>query len=420
VESHVKIPAVGLTEPPQASDGLSEPPETAEGLDEQHRTTPVELLWDLVFVFAITQVSSLLSRHLDWGWFGRSMLLLALVWWAWSAFVWAANAQTATSGTLRLCLLLSTVLIFICGLALPDAFGAEGTLFVVTYALVRFLHLALYADASRQGNASWSAIAGFGVAVVVGMALLLAGSFAHGGLRIGLWAVAFAIDYAGPAWLTRERLRGLQRVAVAHFAERYGLFVIICLGESIVAIGVAGNGSRPHLGFELIAAVTLALAITIAMWWTYFDRFASTAEERLRVHDDPVLAAADGYSYLHLLIVAGIITFAVGVRVLVRDVGVPMAAAPRLALCGGVALYLVGHVGFRWRLAGGIQREKLAAAVALMIVYALGGGLAAWLLAAVVAVLVAALCAIETAGARERQLFAWARSGKDPPSERGS
>jgi low temperature requirement protein LtrA len=400
-----------------AAEERSEQPEAVEGLDEQHRTTPVELLWDLVFVFAITQVSSLLWRHLDWSWFGRSMLLLALVWWAWSAFVWAANAQTATSGTLRVCLLLSTALIFICGLALPNAFGAEGTLFAVTYALVRFLHLALYADASRQGNASWSAIAGFGTAVAVGMALLLAGSFLHGGLRLGLWAVAIAIDYAGPAWLTRERLRGLQRVAVAHFAERYGLFVIICLGESIVAIGVAGNGTRPHLSFELAAAVTLALAITIGMWWTYFDRFASTAEERLRVHDDPVLAAADGYSYMHLLIVAGIITFAVGVRVLVRDVGAPMAAAPRLALCGGVAMYLVGHVAFRWRLAGALQREKLAVAAALLGVYAIGGGLAAWLLAAVVAVLVAGLCTVETAGAREERLFAHGRAGKDQASE---
>ena len=111
------------------------------------------------------------------------MLVLALVWWAWSAFVWAANAQTPTSGTVRLCLLVSTALIFITGLALPDAFGAEGTLFAASYALVRLLHLALYADASRQGNASWSAIAGFGVTVAIGMALLLAGSFFDGGVR---------------------------------------------------------------------------------------------------------------------------------------------------------------------------------------------------------------------------------------------
>jgi low temperature requirement protein LtrA len=391
---------------------MAEEVQGPDGLDEQHRTTPVELLWDLVFVFAVTQVSSLLARHLSWGWFGRSMLVLALVWWAWSAFVWAANAQTATSNTMRVCLLLSTVLIFIAGLALPDAYGAEGTLFVVTYAMVRFLHLALYADASRQGNASWNAIAGFGATVVIGMALLVAGSLLHGGLRIGLWVVAVAIDYAGPAWLTRERLRGLQRVAVAHFAERYGLFVIICLGESIVAIGVAGNGSRAHLSAELIAAVTLTLAITIGMWWTYFDRFAATAEERLREHEDPVLAAADGYSYLHLLIVAGIITFAVGVRVLVRHVGGPMASAPRLALCGGVALYLLGHVGFRWRLAGALEREKLAVAIALLILYAVAGGLAAWLLAAAVAALLAALCAVETVRQPEGELFGASPEGE--------
>jgi low temperature requirement protein LtrA len=401
---------------------VTAPQESPEALDEQHRSTPVELLWDLVFVFAITQVSSLLSRHLSWAWFGRSMLVLALVWWAWSAFVWAANAQTATSSTLRVCLLLSTVLIFITGLALPDAYGADGTLFVATYALVRFLHLALYADASRQGNASWKAIAGFSVTVVIGMALLLAGSFLHGGLRIGLWAIAVAIDYAGPAWLTRESLRGLQRVAVAHFAERYGLFVIICLGESIVAIGVAGNGRRPHLSAELIAAVTLTLAITIGMWWTYFDRFAATAEERLREHEDPVLAAADGYSYLHLLIVAGIITFAVGVRVLVTHVGAPLASAPRLALCGGVALYLLGHVGFRWRLAGALEREKVAVAVALLVVYAVGGGLADWLLAALVAALLAALCAVETYAQHEdddeEELFARGHRGKDQTNEK--
>ena len=188
--------------------------------------------------------------------------------------------------------------------------------------------------------------------VVIGMALLIAGSFAHGGVRIALWAAAVAIDYAGPAWLTRERLRGLQRVAVSHFAERYGLFVIICLGESIVAIGLGAAAGHPHLGAQLITAVTLALLITIGMWWTYFDRFAATAEERLRDHDDPVLAAADGYSYLHLLIVAGIITFAVGARVLVEALRCVDADAPRLALCGGVAPYLVGHVGFRWRLSG--------------------------------------------------------------------
>jgi low temperature requirement protein LtrA len=370
-------------------------PPGAGGQDEaelaEHRTTPVELLWDLVFVFAVTEVSSLMARDLSWGWFWRSMLVLALVWWAWSAFVWAANAQTATSGTMRTCLLVSTAVIFITGLALPEAFGSEGTLFAVSYAIVRFLHLALYADASRQGNAQWSAIAGFAVTVAIGMALLIVGSFAEGGVRIALWTAAVAIDYAGPAWLTRERLRGLQRVAVAHFAERYGLFVIICLGESIVAIGLGAAAGRSHLGAERITAVTLALLITIGMWWTYFDRFAATAEERLREHDDPVLAAADGYSYLQLLLVAGVIVFAVGAREEVARAGAPLAGAARLALCGGLSIYLLGEVAFRLRMVGTVGWVKIAAALACLAVYALTPDATAWVTGATLAALLAAL-----------------------------
>jgi low temperature requirement protein LtrA len=366
----------------------------------ERRTSPVELLWDLVFVFAVTQVTTLLWRDLTWIGFARAMLVLALVWWAWSAFVWAANAQVTTSPTLRACLLVSSVAIFITGLSIPHAFGSEATLFALTYALVRILHLVLYADASRRGNASWSAIVGFALTVLIGMALLIAGSFATGALRAALWLLAAAIDYAGPAWLTRERLRGLQRVAVAHFAERYSLFVIICLGESIVAIGVGALGptAARSLTAELVAAVALGLLITIGLWWTYFDRFAAEAEERLREHDDPVLAAADGYSYLHLVIVAGIITFAVGVRVLTRGaVGAPLEAPARLALCGGVALYLLGNAAFILRMTGDVEVEKIVVAVGALLLYVVGGTLPAWGIAGVLALLIAALCVVETA-----------------------
>jgi low temperature requirement protein LtrA len=373
--------------------------DTALEIAGERRTTPVELLWDLVFVFAITQVTTLLWRDLTWRGFGRAMLVLALVWWAWSAFVWAANAQTASSPALRACLLVSSISIFITGLSVPHAFGSEATLFAVTYAIVRFLHLALYADASRQGNAAWSAIAGFALTVTLGMALLIAGSFATGAARTVLWVLAAAIDYAGPAWLTRERLRGLQRVAVAHFAERYSLFVIICLGESIVAIGVGalGPAADRELDADLVVAVALGLLITVAMWWTYFEGFAETAAERLRVHDDPVLAAADGYSYLHLVIVAGIITFAVGVKILTRDsISASLPGPARLALCGGVALYLLGNAAFALRMAGRLDREKLVVVVALVALYAIGGAIAAWAVAAAVAALMGALCAAES------------------------
>jgi low temperature requirement protein LtrA len=367
---------------------------------EERRTSPVELLWDLVFVFAVTQVTALLAKDLSWAGFGRGMLVLALVWWAWSAFVWAANAQDTASPVLRLALLAAMVLAFVAGLAVPHAFDSEALLFALTYAAVRLLHLALYADASRRGQASWSAIAGFAVTVVVGMALLVAGAVAGGGAQVALWAAAAAIDYAGPAWLTRERLRGLQRVAIAHFAERYSLFVIICLGESIVAIGV--GASAEEFDANLAAAAAFGVLITVAMWWIYFDRFAAIAEERLRTHPDPVLAAADAYSYLHLVLVAGIIVFAAGVKLAVHDVSAPLHDAARLALCGGVAMYLVGHAAFGARIAGVLSVGKLAVAVALLALYALGGSLPAWALFGVVTALLAGLCVAEAAPAVTR------------------
>jgi low temperature requirement protein LtrA len=290
---------------------------------------------------------------------------------------------------LRGVLLLSTLLIFLVGLALPQAFGGEAVIFVLAYAGVRFMHLALYVDASRRGNASMSAIAGFSVTVAIGMVLLIGGAFVEGAWRVGLWTLAVAIDYAGPAWLTRERLRSLQRVAVEHFAERYSLFIIICLGESIVAIGF-GAGERP-LDAELVVAVSLALLITIGLWWVYFDRFASIAEERLRTHDDPVVAAADAYSYLHLVLVAGIITFAVGAGSAAAHANDSLSFESRLALCGGIALYLAGQIGFQMRMVGRLSLGMAGAIGLIVIVFALSGGFAAWIDAAALALVLVAL-----------------------------
>jgi low temperature requirement protein LtrA len=361
----------------------------------ERRTTPVELLWDLVFVFAVTQVTTLLAHRTSWERLGEAMVVLALVWWAWSAFVWAANAQEEESRTLRACLLAGTTLIFIVGLAVPHAFGRNSLLFAVAYALVRFLHLGVYADAARRGNAGRAAIVGFAVTVVIGMVLLIAGALTHGWARVALWLLAVAIDYAGPAWLTRERLRGLQQVAVAHFAERYGAFVIICIGESIVAVGVV-IAERP-LTPGLVIAATLPLLTAVGMWWTYFDRTADRAQERLRVHDDPVLAAADAYSYMHLIIVAGIIIFDGGVKLVVHNsVSAPMPDAGRLAMCGGVAVYLLGLAAFQWRILGERSYGRLLVALAVLVLFAAGGGLPAWVIGAVIAALMAALCVAET------------------------
>jgi low temperature requirement protein LtrA len=346
----------------------------------------------------VTQVTSLLVHELSWEGFGQAMLVLALIWWAWSAFVWAANAQDPDAATLRGSLFLAMILIFVCGLAVPHAFGDDATLFAVSYTGVRLLHLELYADASRRGNASWAAIAGFGVTVLAGMALLVTGSFLDGFARSALWIAAAAIDYAGPAWLTRERLAGLQRVAVAHFAERYSLFIIICLGESIVAIGVGASGRE--LDAELVAAVALSLLMTIGLWWTYFDSFAARAEQRLRRHPDPVLAAADAYSYMHLVLVAGIIVFAVGIKTAIAHLDDPLGDGARLALCGGIALYLAGHLAFRMRMTGELGWEKALAAIAMLAVFAVTGDAAAWVTASAATAVLAALCVRETLAGR--------------------
>jgi low temperature requirement protein LtrA len=369
------------------------PTPTPEPAETERRTSPIELLWDLVFAFALTQVTTLLREHLSWGGFGKSMLVLALMWWAWSAFVWVLNAQRDPSRTITLSLLVGMGFIFIAGLALPDAFGSRAVLFASTYVVVRVMHLGLYAYESRIGNAEWRSILSFTFSTLIGMALLLAGAFTDGGVRILLWGIALAIDLAGPAWLTRARLRGLQQVAVAHFAERYGLFVIICLGESVIAIG---NGARP-LTPSRVAAVVLCLLITVALWWAYFADIAEAAEQRLREHEDAVLAAADSYSYLHLLLVAGIIVFAVGARLLVHTGDGPLPDAARLALCGGVALYLLGLSAFRLRLLGEREPLKLAAAAALLAIGWLGGGLDGLAVAGLATGVLAALTAIHFA-----------------------
>jgi low temperature requirement protein LtrA len=356
----------------------------------EQRTTPAELFWDLVFVFAVTQVTALLYSDLSWAGFGRAMLVLALVWWAWSAFVWATNSHDVDELPVRGVLFLAMIFTFIVALALPRAFGEEAMVFALAYTGVRLLHLSLYVAASRRGNARLAAIAGFAATVAISMALLLAGSVVGDPARTWLWVTAAAIDYAGPAWLTRERLRGVQQVAVSHFAERYSLFIIICLGESIIAIGVGAAGR--DLDAELATGVALAMLVTVGLWWAYVDHVAGDAANRLAAHHEPVVAAADAYSYLHLLLVSGIIVSAIGLKASVGHPAEPLSDGARFALCGGVALYLGGHLAFGLRLVGELSLDKAAASGVCMIVFIAAAESPAWvtvgMLAGVLALLV--------------------------------
>src|SRR4051812_46831306 len=361
---------------------------------EEQRATPLELFFDLVFVFAMTQVTALLSKDLTWAGFGRAMLVLGLLWWAWSAYTWVVNAQDPDATYVRVLLFASMVLAFIVALVIPHAFGDDSAVFAWAYVGVRLIHLGLYVDASRGGRAQWSAIAGFSAGALAGMTLLVVGAEVEGSARIVLWSVALAIDLAGP-WLSRRRMRNLQDLGVTHFAERFSLFIIICLGESIVALGV---GAEDH-EFDRWVAIGAAtgLTITAALWWTYFDYVAGAAEERLASMHDSVSAARDAYSYLHFLLVAGIIVLAVGLKKAIGHEDQPLADPARLALCGGVALYLAGHIAFRVRMIGTPSVEKSAALVAVLAIYVATPAVDVWLVKVAIIAVLALLTARESA-----------------------
>jgi low temperature requirement protein LtrA len=215
-----------------------------------------------------------------------------------------------------------------------------------------------------------------------------------------MWAIALVIDFAG-AYVGGGRG---WRLEAGHFAERHGLIVIIALGESIVALGLSAT---TELDTGVVAAATLGLSIAAALWWAYFDVVAIVAERHLRqaTGTAQLTMARDSYSYLHLPMVAGIILFAVGVKKTFSEMGDPLAAVPAVALCGGVALYLVAHVLFRLRNVRTLNRQRLVVSALLLALVPVALEIPALATLATVAVLCLGLIAYEAirfAEARDR------------------
>ena len=260
--------------------------------------TPLELFFDLVFVFAITQVTRLLVDDPTWGGVLRGMLVLAAVWWAWDVYAWLTSALDVDEGGIRLAMLVSMGAMFGVALAVRGAFRADAVLFGCAYLLVRLLHLALSAVVARDDPDRRGALFRFAPTATVGASLLVLAGFLEGNLRIAVWVVALAIDYLGPAVIGMGRGWG---VAPEHFAERHGLIIIIALGESLIAIAVGFAA-----GFELVAGVIVAAAFGIvavsALWWLYFDVAALFVRSRLMEARglEQARLARDSYAYLHL------------------------------------------------------------------------------------------------------------------------
>jgi low temperature requirement protein LtrA len=329
---------------------------------DEHQVTPLELFFDLTFVFAVTQVTTLLAEDPTSGGVLRGMLVLAALWWAWSAYAWLTSAMDVDEGGIRLAMLASMGAMLVVALAVPGAFGDDAVLFGVAYLLVRLLHLVLSAIVGRDDPDRRGALLRFAPTAIFGASLLVFAGFLEGRERIAVWLVALAVDYLGPAVIGVGRG---WRVAPEHFAERYGLIILIALGESIIAIGV---GAGFELDTGVIVAAALAIVVVSALWWLYFDVAAIFARTRLMQAKGVELhrLALHAYSYLHLPMVAGIVLFALGLKTTLGHVGEPLGAVPAVGLCGGAGLYLLGHIAFLFRTTGRVFRRRSVGAVALL------------------------------------------------------
>jgi low temperature requirement protein LtrA len=363
----------------------------ARAESSEQRVTPLELFFDLVFVFAITRVTSLMAHDLSWASIGQGLLVLAALWWGWSAYAWLTNHVAGDEGSARLVVFVAMGAMVLVALAVPEAFGDHALLFALAYLVMRVAHIGLYWVASREDPDVHVAVLYLLPTAIAGPLVLVGAAFTDGTLQTALWLLALAIDYGGPL-VTGV---GGFRVHPHHFAERFQLIVIIALGESIVAIGV-GAGEE-ELSARIGLAAVLALAASAGLWWAYFDVVAPVAQRRLAelTGAERSTLARDSFAYLHLLLIAGIELFALGVEQVVGHVDEPLSIEASAALFGGVALYLLGHVAFRWRNARRLNRQRTVMAVVCAACIPLGAELNSVVALALVTVLVVSLIAYE-------------------------
>jgi low temperature requirement protein LtrA len=363
-------------------------------LREGERVTPLELFFDLVFVLAITQCTALMSHHPSWSGLAQGLLVLGVLWWAWVGYAWLTSVIDPEEGAVRLVMFAAMASMLIVSLCVPDAFGHLALTFALAYGAFRVAHIALFMLASPDDDALRHSVIGLAASTAIGVSLLVAASLLDGLAQGALWALALFLDMAGPYFFGSEGWT----LVPAHFAERHGLIVIIALGESIVAIGVGAAGAL-DLGIGAVAVLGIALAA--AMWWIYFDVVALVSARRLaeaevgRAQNE---LARDSYSYIHLALVAGIVLVALGMKKAIGHSDEHLDDVIAFALLGGVAIYLLGLVAFRWRHVHTINRQRLGLAIVLLILVPVGTQIPALAVLTIVDVLIWAMIVYEHRG----------------------
>jgi low temperature requirement protein LtrA len=373
----------------------------------EQRATTLELFYDLVFVFAITQVSHLLLDHLDWEGAGQAALVLLVVWWSWNYTTWVTNELDPRSTIVRLLLIALMLGSLLMAIAIPQAFGDKALLFAASYVAIQVgRHTFLTFVAAGPGTIERQRAGQILIWFLVAGVFWISGAIADGSTRTVLWLLALGLDYAAP--LVTFWVPGLRRlrpeaweVGSGHFAERFQLFVIIALGETIVITGA--TTSDLELTTARVTAFALAFLSTAALWWLYFNLVATITERRLAAAEDRTVIARDAFTYLHVLIFAGILLSAVGDELVIAHPTDEPPDDELIAIVCGPALYLLAHVALRLRLAHSIAGRRLAGAVACLAVGAVGTFAPALVVAALlVTILVAVIAGDQLAAARRR------------------
>ena len=353
---------------------------------------PLELFFDLVFVLAITQCTTLMSHNTTWAGIGQGMLVLGILWWSWTAYAWLTSLFDPEEGSVRIALFAAMASFLIAAICVPETFGGLATEFAVAYGAVRVAHIVLFLIASRDDPGLRRSTLGIAAGTGVATVLLLGGSFLDPGPRAAVWGIALLLDVGEPYLFGSEGWH----LVPAHFAERHGLIIIIALGESIVAIGA---GAESTLTWGIAAAAALGIAVVAAMWWMYFDIVALVSARRLvraergKVQNE---LARDSYSYIHFPMVAGIILVALGLKKTLGHVDDSLDTVTAFALLGGVAIYLLGLVAFRFRHVKTMNWRRLGLAAVLFALLPVATQLPAIWTLAIVVVLLWILVTIET------------------------
>ncbi|MEP1122367.1 MAG: low temperature requirement protein A [Ilumatobacter sp.] len=363
---------------------------------EDFTADPVELFFDLAFVFAFSQLVHLLIVHPDWEHVGKATLIFLLLWAVWSQFSWSANAVPGNQRSVRVGFLVATAASVPMAAAVETAFDDSGLLFAVPLAVIFLMANGVLVSSTERGTAARATTIRYSIPNTIAMITLVAGGIVDGTARYVVWIAAFLVVL----WATIKAGQGEWTIRPGHFAERHGLIIIIALGEVIVALGnaVVDPLSEEGGGFagETVAALAATGIAAGLLWWSYFDRVQPALEHHAEELDSRPRGrfARDGYTYAHMPIVAGVILIAVGIEEAALHPGDPLPLAYRMMLLAGILCFFGGiNIGV-WRAFRAVARERLIAMAVITGVLALAGSVeAVWLIVVIDVVVIAVLVA---------------------------